>query len=64
MKVILHHPRREEEVQGPKTVHALLKALKMSPEAHLVIRADELIPDDEPIDDSDVLEIRPVISGG
>jgi sulfur carrier protein ThiS len=64
MKVILHHPRRETEIQGPKTVHALLKALKMSPEAHLVIRADELVAEDEPLGDSDVLEIRPVISGG
>jgi sulfur carrier protein ThiS len=64
MKVILYHPRREAGVQGPKTVHALLKTLKLSPEAYLVIRADELIVEDEPLADSDVLEIRPVISGG
>jgi sulfur carrier protein len=64
MKIILHHPSRETEISGPKTVLALLRELKLSSDACLVIREEELITEDEPIKDSDVIEIRPVISGG
>jgi sulfur carrier protein len=33
-------------------------------ESHLVIRNGTLVPGDEELDKDDVIEIRPVISGG
>lgn len=64
MRVLLQHPRRETEVSGPRTVGQLLKRLNLIPEAVLVIRGDHLITEDERLREDDVIEIRPVISGG
>ncbi len=64
MKVVLRNPRRELEVAGPIRVHALLDRLEVNRESVLVIRGDTLVPGDELLDDSDLVEIRPVISGG
>lgn len=64
MKIILYHPRRETELRGPKSVQSLLRELRLIPEAHLVIRGDELLTEDQTVSDSDVVEVRPVISGG
>ncbi len=64
MKVLLRNPRREVEMDGPKTVNALLATLELSREAHLVIRNGTLVPGDERLGPDDVIEVRPVISGG
>jgi len=40
------------------------KRLAISRESVLVIRADTLVTGDAVLDDADVVEIRPVISGG
>lgn len=64
MKVLLRNPKREMEVVGPVRVHALLERLELNRESVLVIRGDTLVPGDAVLDDSDVVEIRPVISGG
>ena len=64
MKVLLRNPRREVEVEGPLTVHALLRRFELSPEAVLVIVGDELVTHDVKLDDTAAVEIRPVISGG
>lgn len=64
MKVLLRNPKREVEVAGPMKVHALLEHLAINPESVLVIRGDTLAAKDEDLDDSDAIEIRPVISGG
>ena len=64
MKVLLRNPKREVEVAGPITVHALLQRLEMSPESVLVIVGDELVTHDVKLADDDAVEIRPVISGG
>ncbi|MBI4715652.1 MAG: MoaD/ThiS family protein [Nitrospirae bacterium] len=64
MKVTVYHPRKSLEIKGPKRVSLLLRELGVAPEAVLVIRGDELITEDEPLRDEDVVEIRPVISGG
>ena len=42
----------------------LLADLEFLPEAVLVIRNDTLATHDERLDDDDVVEIRPVTSGG
>ena len=64
MKVLLRNPQREQDVTGPKSVNALLDALELPREAHLVIRNGTLVPGDAALADDDVVEIRPVISGG
>ncbi len=64
MKVLLRNPKREVEVAGPVRVHALLERLELNRESVLVIRGDTLVPGDVLLEDSDVVEIRPVISGG
>ena len=64
MVVQLSHPHREVEIKGPKRVREMLRDLNLVVEAHLVIRGDELMTEDEVIADADHIEIRPVISGG
>ena len=64
MKVVLRNPRRELDMAGPMRVHALLDRLDVNRESVLVIRGDTLVPGDALLDDTDTVEIRPVISGG
>jgi sulfur carrier protein len=64
VKVLLRNPRREVEVDGPTTVHALLQRLELNPESVLVIVGDELVTHDARLADDASVEIRPVISGG
>ena len=64
MKVQLRNPRREVELQGGRTVNGLLDELELNRESHLVVRNGTLVPGDARLDDDDVIEIRPVISGG
>lgn len=64
MQVQLSHPTRTIDVKGPKRVKDLLRELNLVVEAHLVIRGDDLVTEDEMLSDKDQVEIRPVISGG
>jgi sulfur carrier protein len=64
VKVLLRNPRRELEVDGPIRVVALLDRLELNRESVLVVRGDTLVPGDALLEDSDTIEIRPVISGG
>ena len=64
MKVLLNHPVREVEIQGPKRVKDLLRELELLPESVLVVRGDDLVTEDDTLRDDDYVEIRPVISGG
>ena len=64
MKVLLRNPRRELELPGPLTVASLLERLELNPEAVLVICGDTLVTHDARLADADVVEIRPVMSGG
>ena len=64
MQVQLSHPSRTIEIKGPKKAKDLLRDLSLVVEAHLVIRGDELVTEDEMLYDKDRIEIRPVISGG
>lgn len=64
MKVVLRNPRREVEVPGPSTVSALLQRLGVNPESVLVIRGDTLVTRDARLSDADIVEVRPVTSGG
>ena len=65
MKVLLRNPRRELDLQpAPRTVAQLLTHLDVLPESVLVIRNDTLATPDEHLAEDDVIEIRPVMSGG
>lgn len=64
MQVQLSHPARTVDVKGPKRAKDVLRELNLVAEAHLVIRGDELVTEDEMLSDKDRVEIRPVISGG
>jgi sulfur carrier protein len=64
MRVLLRNPRRELDLAGPVTVAKLLDRLELNRESVLVVRGDTLVPGDAVLDDDDVVEIRPVISGG
>jgi sulfur carrier protein len=64
MKVILRNQSREVELAGRRRVKELLAELGVLPETVLVIRGRELLTVDEVVREDDVVELRPVISGG
>ena len=60
----MRNPKREVEFPGPVSLTAVLNKLDLHRESVLVIRGDTLVPGDAMLDDDDVIEVRPVISGG
>ncbi len=58
--------RKTEAVQLPDHANGfdLLRALKLAPEAHLIVREDAPIPLDEPLRDQETLQIFSAVSGG
>ena len=64
MKVILRNPRREVEVAGNRRVKDVLRELDILPETVLVIRGDAMMTADQVVGAEDVIELRPVMSGG
>lgn len=64
VKVILRNPRREVDVAGGRRVKDVLRELDILPETVLVIRGDDLITADQVVRDDEVIELRPVMSGG
>jgi sulfur carrier protein len=64
MRVVLRNPKRELDVVAPANVGQLLRDLDVVHESVLVIRNDTLATHDEVLHDDDIVEIRPVLSGG
>ncbi|HEV8306339.1 MAG TPA: MoaD/ThiS family protein [Methylomirabilota bacterium] len=64
MKVILRNRGQELTLTGRRRVKDLLTELGVLPETVLVIRGRELLTADEVVREDDVVEVRPVISGG
>jgi sulfur carrier protein len=64
MRVILRNQAREVELAGRRRVKDLLGELGILPETVLVIRGRDLLTADEVVSEDDVIELRPVISGG
>jgi sulfur carrier protein len=64
MRVLLRNPKREVTFDSSLRVHALLARLDIHRDTVLVIRNKTIVPGDELLDVDDVVEIRPVISGG
>ena len=64
MRIILRNPRKEIVVDGKRRVKELLVELDILPSTVLVIRGNELLTADTVVGGDDVLEVRPVMSGG
>ena len=64
MRVILRNQGKEVELAGRRRVRDLLAELGLLPETVLVIRGRDLLTVDEVVREDDVIELRPVISGG
>jgi tRNA-5-methyluridine54 2-sulfurtransferase len=64
MKIRLRNPDRELEVSGARRVREVLSELGIDPDTVLVIRDRTLVTREERLEDTDDVEIRPVISGG
>ncbi|MDQ6784654.1 MAG: thiamine biosynthesis protein ThiS [Actinomycetota bacterium] len=64
MKVLLRHPSRHVDVDGPVRVHVLLERLEINRESVLVIADGTLVTGDTTLPADATVEIRPVISGG
>ena len=64
MRVVLRNPKRELDVPAPRNIGHLLQDLEIAAESVIVIRNDTLATSDERLSDDDVVEIRPVTSGG
>jgi sulfur carrier protein len=64
MLVKMRNPKREVEMPANRTVNRLLDDLDLVRESHLVICNGTLVPGDARLAEDDVIEIRPVISGG
>ena len=62
--VRLRNPSRELTFRGPMSVTKLMNQLSLNRESVLLVRNDTLVPGDAMLDDADVVEVRPVISGG
>jgi sulfur carrier protein ThiS len=57
-------PTRESRQVEAADVGRLLRELNLSPDAHLVIRRDEILTRDVRLEEADEVEVWPVISGG
>jgi sulfur carrier protein len=64
MKIVLRNQGREVELHGRRRVREVLAELGVLPETVLVIRGRDLLTVDEIVAEDDVVELRPVISGG
>jgi sulfur carrier protein ThiS len=64
VKVRLRNPDRDLDVAGGRRVREVLAELSIDPDSVLVIRDRSLLTREDRVRDDDVLEVRPVISGG
>jgi sulfur carrier protein len=64
VRVRLRNPDRDADVPGGRPLREVLGDLGVDPDTVLVIRAGELITRETRVEDTDELEVRPVISGG
>ena len=64
MQITLLPKRQHVELSGRHRVRDVLRRLDLLPGTVMVIRGDELVPEDDVLEADDVVEIRSVISGG
>jgi sulfur carrier protein ThiS len=64
MRITVLPQRKELEIAGRRRAADVLRQLGFLPGTAMVIRGDELVPENEMLEADDVVEIRSVISGG
>ena len=64
MRVRLRNPDREIDLPGGRRVDDILSELGVNVDTVLVIKDGELVTRTARVAENDVIEIRPVISGG
>lgn len=64
MEIRLEPQGKRLTVPGRRRVGELVQSLGVIAGTVMVIRGDELLTDDEMVEESDVIELRAVISGG
>jgi len=64
MEIKFEREQTTEEISFSGTVDELLKKLDINPETVLVLRAEEILTEDEILDNEDKIEILNVVSGG
>jgi sulfur carrier protein len=63
--IVMRIPKRQEiAVDGRRQISEALRELGIAPETVLVIKGNRLLTRDAWIDGDDVVEVRPVMSGG
>lgn len=63
--IVMRIPKRREiPLDGRRQVREALRELGIVPETVLVIKGNRLLTRDAWIEDDDVIEVRPVMSGG
>lgn len=62
--VRLRNPDRTVSVTAPQEVRRMLAEIGLHPDSVLVIRDRELMTREDVVEPGDVVEVRPVISGG
>ncbi|MGC8584565.1 MAG: MoaD/ThiS family protein [Thermoplasmata archaeon] len=64
VKVKIINDNREFEIPGNRRILDLLKDLSLNPDGYIVMINGKPVPEDEYVNDSDVLELLRVFSGG
>ena len=64
MPITLILRNKEFQMEGNLTVKEALEKLQLSTETHFVVRDGELLNEREALQDGDVVQLVPVISGG
>lgn len=63
--IVMRIPKRQEiALEGRRQVEPTLRELGIAPETVLVIKGNRLLTRDAWIEPDDVIEVRPVMSGG
>ena len=63
--IVMRIPKRQEiALEGRRKVSEALQEIGVVPEAVLVIKGNRLLTRDAWIEQDDVVEVRPVMSGG
>lgn len=63
-KPVIRIRGREHTLRAGMPLRKAMKILNITPGTYLIIRAGELITEDEVLQPGDVIELAPVISGG
>ena len=64
MELFIEKTNTRKDMKFSGTVSKLLAKLKLNPESVVVVKNNEIVTEDEPLSDSDSVELLSVVSGG